>query len=80
MEEVTERVESIKVSVCAVVPVSVSFISHNLKLRRGAADQNDDSIPVRANKKKGIKSKKELREEASSGPFPPLVIAIWMFT
>lgn len=27
------------------------------------ACQNDDSIPVRANKKKGLKSKKELREE-----------------
>ncbi|KAI0343727.1 hypothetical protein BDW22DRAFT_1476959 [Trametopsis cervina] len=26
--------------------------------------QNDDSIPVRANKKKGLKSKKELREQA----------------
>ena len=25
--------------------------------------QNDDSIPVRANKKKGLRSKKELREE-----------------
>ncbi|KAI0090732.1 translation initiation factor eIF 4e-like domain-containing protein [Irpex rosettiformis] len=36
LEEVTEKVESIK---------------------------NDDSIPVRANKKKGLKSKKELREE-----------------
>ncbi|TBU31178.1 hypothetical protein BD311DRAFT_689751 [Dichomitus squalens] len=28
--------------------------------------QNDDSIPVRANKKKGLKSKKELREEVQN--------------
>ncbi|KAI0821394.1 translation initiation factor eIF 4e-like domain-containing protein [Irpex lacteus] len=39
LEEVTEKVESIK---------------------------NDDSIPVRANKKKGLKSKKELREEVQA--------------
>jgi hypothetical protein len=35
----------------------------NSKLRAVDPLKNDDSIPVRANKKKGLKSKKEVREE-----------------
>ena len=41
-------------SACATIEVSKTALTGLFK--------NDDAIPVRANKKKGLKSKKELRE------------------
>ena len=42
---------------CIAVYNLIWFLIHLCKIK------NDASIPIRANKKKGIKSKKELREE-----------------
>ena len=51
MEEVSEKVENVKVRMC-------DNVFPNLKRQ-----QNDDSIPIRSNKKTGAKSKKEIREQ-----------------
>ena len=57
MKEVGDTVEGIKVSLLHLL----GYV--NSKIRAVDPLKNDDSIPVRANKKKGLKSKKEVREE-----------------
>ena len=50
-------------------PAQVDFLWRRARVRSSGSLrplQNDDSIPVRSNKKKGLKSKKELREEVRS--------------
>jgi hypothetical protein len=56
VKEVTEKVESVKVRMSDNVASSCNLINH----------QNDDSIPLRSNKKTGAKSKKEVREQVLS--------------
>lgn len=57
VRETGDKVEEIKVSLLNYVRPC------KIQLRAVHPLENDDSIPVRANKKKGLKSKKEVREE-----------------
>ena len=94
MSAVTERVQKIQVrgfdirAVATPAGISCKWPRKDVAM---SADgmcfnhdiyQTDDSIPVRANKKKGLKSKKELREEvraASLSMFrPALLQTVWM--
>lgn len=63
MYRLTELCSSVKEVTAKIEEIKVRTLTRTVLFSAHGSLQNDPSIPIRSNKKAGVRSKKELREE-----------------